>query len=75
MSRTLSLDECAVQTESLLKLLDYPKFCDSSERVCYCPNMYKPIKWYVFARNCIGPSYCLQNLYIKRHNFWPQKYI
>ena len=69
MSRTLNLDECAVQkagfscfqtvTDCLLKLLGYPEHCVYSERLCYRPNLYRPFKWYVFARNCIGPSYFL----------------
>ena len=67
MSRTLRLDECDVQktvfsffldvTDCLLKLLDYPDICVYSERVCYRPNLCRPITRYVFARNCIGPSY------------------
>ena len=49
MSRTLRLDECAVQkagflcfytvTDCLLKLLGYPEHCVYSERVCYRPNL------------------------------------
>ena len=73
MSRTLRLDECAVQkagfsvTDCLFKRLGYPEPCVYSERVCYRPNLYRPIKWYVFARNCIGPGYFRQHLYIQRY--------
>ena len=76
VSRTLILDECAVQkagfscvytaTDCLLKLLGYPEHCVYSERVWYRPNLYRPIIWYVFVRSCIGPSYFRQNLYIQR---------
>ena len=59
-------------TDSLLKRLGYPEQFVYSERVCYCPNLYRPIKWYVFARNCTGPSYCRQNLYIQRYIFGPK---
>ena len=62
-------------TDSLLKLLGYLGHCVYSERVCYCPNLHRPIKWYVFARNFTGPSYCRQNLYIQRYIFGPQMYI
>ena len=77
LSRTLRLDECAAQkagfscfqtvTDSLLKRLGYPEHCVYSERVCY--RLYRPIKLYVFSRNCIGPRYFRQNLYIKRSIF------
>ena len=79
MSRTLRLDECAVQkagfscfypvTDCLLKLLGYPEHCVYSERVCYRPNLCRLIILYVFARNCIGPSYFRQNVYIQRYIF------
>ena len=52
MFRTLVLDECAAQkrgfscfltvSDRLLKLLGYPEHCVYSERVCYCPNLYRP---------------------------------
>ena len=61
-------------TDSLLKLLGYPEHCVYLERVCYCPNLYRPNKWYDYARNCIGPSYFRQNLYIPRYIFG-HKYI
>ena len=78
VSRTLGLDECAVQkiglscltgTYSLLKRLGYPEHFVYSEKVCYCPNLHRPVKWYVYARNCIGPSYFRQNLYVQRYIF------
>ena len=47
-------------TDSLLKLFGYLEHCVYSERMCYCPNLYNPIKWYVYARNCMGPSYFWQ---------------
>ena len=56
-------------TDSLLKLLGYPEHCVYSERMCYCPSLYRPNKWYAYARNCIGPSYFRQNLYIQRYIF------
>ena len=56
MSRTLGLDECDVQkagfscfktvADCLLKLLGYPERCvysHDSERVCYLPNLCRPI--------------------------------
>ena len=54
---------------SLLKLLGYPEHCVYSERVCHCPNLYRPDKWHVYARSCIEPSYFRQNLYIQRYIF------
>ena len=56
-------------TDSLLKRLGYHEHCVYSERICYCPNLYRPIKWYVYAKNCIGLSYFRQNLYIHRYIF------
>ena len=49
--------------------LGYPEHCVYSVRMCYRPHLCRPIKWYVFARNCIGPSYFRQNLYIQRYIF------
>ena len=52
----IGLDECDVQkagfscfqtvTDCLLKLVGYPEHCVYSERVCYRPNLCRPIKWY-----------------------------
>ena len=56
-------------TDSLLKLLGYPEHYVYSERVCYCPNLYRHIKWYVYARKCMGTSYFRQNVYIQRYIF------
>ena len=55
-------------TDSLLKLVGHPEHCVNSERVCYCPNLYKPDKWYAYARNCIGPRY-------SKVYFWPKMYV
>ena len=49
--------------------LVYPEHCVYSETMCYCPNLYRPNKWYAYARNCIGPCYFRQNLYIQRYIF------
>ena len=78
VSRTLDLDECAAQKRGfscfqtvtdrlLLKLLGYPEHFVYSERLCYCSNLYRPNKWYAYARNCIGPCYSRQNLYIQKY--------
>ena len=55
----------------LLKRSGYPEHCVYSEMVRYRSNMCMPIKWYVFARNCIGPSYFRQNLYIVHQGNFP----
>ena len=51
-------------TDSLLKRVGYPEHCVYSERVCYCPNLYRPNKWYAYARNCIGPGFSAKYVYI-----------
>ena len=41
----------------------------SIQKGCVIVLLYRPRKWYVYARNCIGPSYFRQNVYIQRYIF------
>ena len=62
-------------TDSLLKLFGYLEHCVYSERMCYYPNLYGPIKWYVYARNCMWPSYFRQNEITRRIKYYLLAYI
>ena len=62
-------------TDSLLKRFGYLEHCVYSERMCYCPKLFSPIKWYAYARNCMGPSYFRQNEITRRMKYYLWAYI